>query len=71
MLDKLPRVGDPHVWLDPVLMQDLVREVQRGLTKADPKGARTYARNADALVAELDALDERYRSGLATCTRAT
>ena len=45
------------MWLDPVLMQDIVRAVQRGLTKADPKGASTYARNADALVARLEALD--------------
>ena len=69
VLDGLPRVTDPHVWLDPVLMQDIVRAVQRGLTKADPKGASTYARNADALVARLEALDATYRTGLATCTR--
>jgi zinc transport system substrate-binding protein len=69
VLDKLPRFADPHVWLDPVLMQEVVRTVQRGLTKADPKRARTYARNADTLVAELEGLDERFRAGLATCTR--
>ena len=69
VLDRLPRVTDPHVWLDPVLMQDIVRTVQRGLTKADPKGAGTYARNADALVARLVALDETFRTGLASCTR--
>ena len=57
------------MWLDPVLMQDIVREVQRGLTKADPKGAAVYARNADALVAELDALDAKFRAGLADCPR--
>jgi len=60
---------DPHVWLDPVLMQDIVREVQRGLTRADPKGAATYAKNADALVAELGALDEKFRAGLSSCSR--
>jgi zinc transport system substrate-binding protein len=60
---------DPHVWLDPVLMQDIVREVQRGLTKADPKGAAVYAKNADALVAELEALDAKFRAGLASCSR--
>jgi len=82
VLDKLPIKGkgkkvregdpgalDPHVWLDPVLAQDIARQVQRGLTKADPKGAATYAANADALVAELGALDEKFRAGLATCSR--
>ena len=61
--------SDPHVWLDPVSMRAIVREVQTALTKADPKGRVVYARNADAFVAELDALDERFRTGLADCDR--
>jgi len=60
---------DPHVWLDPVLMQDLVRQVQRSLTKADPKGRAVYTRNADRFVAELRTLNDRYSQGLATCKR--
>jgi zinc transport system substrate-binding protein len=64
-----PSALDPHVWLDPVLMQDIVRQVQRGLTKADPKGAATYAANAAALVTELGALDEKFRTGLSDCSR--
>jgi zinc transport system substrate-binding protein len=60
---------DPHVWLDPVLMQDLVRQVQRSLTRADPKGRAVYTRNADQFLAELDALNGRYAQGLAACDR--
>jgi zinc transport system substrate-binding protein len=60
---------DPHVWLDPVLMRDLVQQVQRSLTKADPKGRAAYTRNADQFVAELDALNGRYAQRLATCDR--
>jgi zinc transport system substrate-binding protein len=60
---------DPHVWLDPVLMQDLVRQVQHSLTQADPKGRAVYTRNADQFVVELDALNGRYTQGLATCGR--
>lgn len=70
ILDKLPvRAGDPHVWLDPVLMRKVVAQVQAGLTRADPSGARVYARNAKALDAKLGALDTRYRDGLASCAR--
>jgi zinc transport system substrate-binding protein len=50
-------------------MQDLVRQVQRSLTKADPKGRAVYTRNADQFVAELDALNGRYAQRLATCDR--
>jgi zinc transport system substrate-binding protein len=60
---------DPHVWLDPRLMEDIVRQVQAALTKADPKRADVYASNADRFVVELDALDARYAAGLAHCER--
>jgi zinc transport system substrate-binding protein len=60
---------DPHVWLDPVRMATLVRSVQRELAKADPKGRTTYARNARRVLGALDALDARYRDGLARCER--
>jgi zinc transport system substrate-binding protein len=63
-----PSALDPHVWLDPVLMQDIVRQVESALTKADPKGRATYTRNADAFVQQLGALDRRYRSALADCS---
>ncbi len=58
---------DPHVWLDPVHMAAIVRTVQRNLTKADPKGRAMYARNAERVLGELDALNTRYRDGLAHC----
>ncbi len=60
---------DPHVWLDPVLMSQLVGEVERGLAKADPKGAAAYEQNARALQDQLAALDARYRERLTGCER--
>src|SRR5204863_7644926 len=60
---------DPHIWLDPVLMQALVTRVERALTKAYPTHREVYARNARALRSELTALDVRYRDGLAHCAR--
>ena len=68
---SLLRAGmkDPHIWLDPVRMEAIVRRVQQGLTKVDPKGRAVYARNAQRFLAELDALDTRYAEGLAHCAR--
>ena len=60
---------DPHIWLDPIRMEAIVRRVQRSLTQVDPQGRTAYTRNADAFVAELDALNERYSQGLASCAR--
>ena len=63
------RTEDPHVWLDPVLMAELVGEVERGLARTDRKGATTYRRNASELRGELAALDTRYRERLSGCSR--
>jgi zinc transport system substrate-binding protein len=64
-----PDALDPHVWLDPVLMSDIVTEVQHALVKADAAGRADYRRNADAFRAQLAALDQRFSDGLADCDR--
>ena len=60
---------DPHVWLDPVLMSQLVAEVERGLSAADPARRAMFERNAQGLQAKLAALDARYREALTGCAR--
>lgn len=60
---------DPHVWLDPVLMSQLVSVVERSLAGADPEGADGYRARAAALRARLEELDTEYRAGLAECQR--
>jgi zinc transport system substrate-binding protein len=60
---------DPHVWLDPVLMADVVDEVRKALARADPAGAPTYQRNAERYRSEIEALDRRFREGLGDCAR--
>ena len=50
--------ADPHVWLDPVLFQRIVRKIGAALSR--PVGP---------LVAQLRALDRDYRAGLRSCTR--
>lgn len=60
---------DPHVWLDPALMRGIVEQTAAALARVDPAGATTYARNATALAADLDALDQRFATGLADCAR--
>jgi zinc transport system substrate-binding protein len=70
VLERLDVEGDdPHVWLDPVLMADIVEEVAAALTEADPDGSDAYERNADALAEELAELDEEYEARLGTCDR--
>jgi zinc transport system substrate-binding protein len=62
---------DPHVWLDPARFEEIVRSVAAALSEADPANETSYDANADAYVAELRALDEEFRAGLANCERTT
>jgi zinc transport system substrate-binding protein len=70
MLSELDlATDDPHVWLDPVLMADVVGEVATALTKADRRHAAEYRANAAEVLADLAALDAEFATGLADCER--
>jgi zinc transport system substrate-binding protein len=70
-LDLIRRNGviDPHAWLDPELARAQVQTIEAGLAQADPAGRETYAANARAYAARLDALDRAFREGLQDCAR--
>lgn len=58
---------DPHVWLDPVLAQGMVRNVTQGLVRADPPGAREYLERSRRLIRRLQELHGRYAQALRRC----
>jgi zinc transport system substrate-binding protein len=60
---------DPHVWLDPERMATIAGAVRDQLSAVDPDHAADYQAGAAALVAELETLDEEFRTGLARCER--
>jgi zinc transport system substrate-binding protein len=60
---------DPHIWLDPVLMGEMVNVIGEALVDNDPKRAAAYRGNARRYGIELAALDEAYGEGLQTCAR--
>jgi zinc transport system substrate-binding protein len=62
---------DPHVWLDPVLMEQIVPRVAAALAKVDPANASVYDEGERAVMDELAALDTAYRNGLAGCAYTT
>jgi ABC-type Zn uptake system ZnuABC Zn-binding protein ZnuA len=57
---------DPHFWLDPLNVIQYVKNIQNGLSQADPSGSDTYAKNADAYIAKLKELDGWIRSQVDT-----
>jgi zinc transport system substrate-binding protein len=61
--------ADPHVWLNPVQMIEIVDTIERSLVEIATEERDAFATRADDLRAELSALDDEYTSGLADCAR--
>jgi zinc transport system substrate-binding protein len=69
-LNGLPLVGDdPHVWLDPVFMQQIADSVKGALVQGDGKNRSTYEANARRLRSDLAKLDREFTDGLHACDR--
>ena len=66
---EAPDGKDPHVWLDPVRLGEIAAAVADRMAELDPDGAAGYSSRADELQAELGALDDQMRAGLASCRR--
>jgi zinc transport system substrate-binding protein len=60
---------DPHVWLDPVLMQEVTNAVGEAMARIDQANASKHEDRTQTLVADLEALDEEFKNGLSQCAR--
>ncbi|WP_339307958.1 zinc ABC transporter substrate-binding protein [Paenibacillus sp. FSL R5-0519] len=60
---------DPHVWLSPALAVKEVRNIEAGLAQAAPEHAEQFKKNADAYVAQLEALDQDFKEAVADSKR--
>lgn len=56
---------DPHAWQSVANAKIYAANIRDGLIKVDPANAADYARQADAYLAKLDALDTEVRAALA------
>lgn len=60
---------DPHVWLDPILVEALVEKIKDALVNIDPANSQYYQSNANKFIAELNNLDNNIKTELATCNK--
>jgi zinc transport system substrate-binding protein len=63
--------GNPHIWLDPVIAQQQVKNIRDGLMSADPKNKATYEANAAAYIQELEKLNREYQQALKQTSNCT
>lgn len=59
---------DPHTWLDPVLMSEMVGHLAAEIALLDPANAGAYLANAGSLQEQLAGLHTRYENRLTNCT---
>ncbi len=62
---------DPHVWNDPILAQQEIRNIANAMEKADPANAQYYETNANTYITKLAKLDQDIKSGLSNCQTHT
>ena len=62
-------VSDPHVWLDPERLIVVAKAVAAKFSEVDPDNSSIFATNLAKFVAELEVLDQKFLTGLASCER--
>jgi zinc transport system substrate-binding protein len=67
VMENGQKVIDPHIWLSPPLVKQIVDKIAQAFIQIDPVNTSYYQANADALKTKLDSLDVQYKQGLANC----
>lgn len=58
---------NPHIWLDPVIAQEIVLKISNAIQKADPKHTYYYQQRTNLFIDALKTLDKDYAHGLDSC----
>lgn len=58
---------DPHVWMDFQNAKKIARAIAFALEQKDPNHKTAYEQNLQAFEQEMDALDQSFQTGLASC----
>ncbi|MGE6628763.1 metal ABC transporter solute-binding protein, Zn/Mn family [Bacillus sp. NPDC077027] len=55
---------DPHAWLDPVLAEQMAKNIKDTLVSLDPDHKKEYTKNYEKLKKELQSLDKNFKTTL-------
>ncbi|MFB5645612.1 MAG: metal ABC transporter solute-binding protein, Zn/Mn family [Nitrosopumilaceae archaeon] len=62
-------VGDPHIWLNPVMAKTQVQNIVDTLVLIDPENEKFYKQNALSYQNKLDSLDSKIKTELSPCNK--
>ena len=60
-------LGDPHIWLNPLLAKTQVQNIANAFSNSDPENRNFYQTNAATYIKQLDSLDSKIRTELSSC----
>lgn len=60
--------GDPHIWLNPVMVKAQVQNIADAFSKYDPTNSEFYQKNAIKYIEELNLLDSKIKNELSQCS---
>jgi zinc transport system substrate-binding protein len=55
---------DPHIWLDPINLKEIAKNIAKGLIEIDPKNREIYQKRLKLLLADLTQLDRSIKENL-------
>lgn len=58
---------DPHIWIDPLIMKEMISIVLDKLIEIDPYGEEYYRKNAEEAIFLFVELNQEYEEGLSDC----
>jgi zinc transport system substrate-binding protein len=64
-----PGTGNPHVWLDPILAQDICRRIAAAFMQADPVNRAAYESQLQDYLGKLTELDQTIKATTASFQR--
>jgi zinc transport system substrate-binding protein len=67
--DSLINQADPHIWLNPVMVQQQVKNIADALMEIDPENREYYNANANSYILRLDQLDQKIKNELSQCEK--
>jgi zinc transport system substrate-binding protein len=62
---------DPHIWLDPVLAQQMADNIYQQLVHLKPQAKKDFKKNHDQLIKDLQALDGKFKEKIEKAPKKT
>jgi zinc transport system substrate-binding protein len=67
--DSLVTQADPHIWLNPVMVQQQIKNIADALMEIDPENREYYNANANSYILRIEQLDQKITNELLQCEK--